>query len=420
MHRLLALAVVASLVLAGSVWAQGSGSIDFQGPLALPSGGPLSAGDIAVPTPPAPGPGPLPPPTPIITPGMLGVVGSPALPYVLPDGTQGFDAEVDALSYGRDWPWGPGVIFSVDEFAIGIPGPMPPDVFTEGIAGSMEASADTFVTTPAPWLVPPGFFGFNIAATDGDGFAPSGAPGIGLIEPNPPTPGMLPDHGDNLDALDVDMPGPWMGPDEPPPPIFPVFYSLDSAFPDPLEVPPANSGTAMANGFVGGDVLVTMAPGGPPAVYAPAAALGLDFGGMEPDLDDLDALALWDDGMVIDDPAGGEPVFFYHPDNDWLVYSVRRGSAVIGMPDLLSGAPIEEGDLLMSPLAFGAPIGAPPAIVLPAEAMGLATVRSGTAIEFNHGDDLDALDVVPEPGTLALLAFGALFGAAWALRRRVA
>jgi len=213
------------------------------------------------------------------------------------------------------------------------------------------------------------------------------------------------------------MPGPWMGPNEPPPPIFPVFYSLDSQFPDPLEAAPANSATAAANGFVGGDVLVSMGPGVPPAVYAPAAALGLDFGGQQPDVDDLDALALWDDGNVIDDPTGGEGVLFYDPASDWLVYSVRRGSALIGMPDLLTGAPIEEGDLLMSPLAFGAPIGAPPAIVLPAEAMGLATVRSGLA---NIGDDLDAVDVVPEPGSLALLALAGLVGAAWALRRRVA
>lgn len=404
MHKLLALAVVASLVLAGSVWAQGSGSIDFQGPLALPSGGPLSAGDIAVPTPPAPGPGPLPPPTPIITPAMLGLVAP---------GASG-DFEVDALSYGMDFPWGQMVVFSVDEFAVGTPGPMPPNVFTEGIAGAMEASADTFLTFPAPWIVAPGFFGFNTAVTDGDGFPPSGAPGIGLIEPNPPTLHLLPDPGDNLDALDVDMPGPWVDPNEPPPPVFPVFFSLDSGFVDPLEVAPANSGTAMANGFKGGDVLVSMGPGGPPKVYAPAAMLGLDFGGLDPDVDDLDALALWDDGMVIDDPAGGDPVLFYDPTSDWLVFSVRRGSAIIGMPDFLWGAPIAEGDLLMSPLSLGGAAGMPPGIVLPAEALGLTTVRSGA--ELN--DDLDALDVVPEPGTLALLGFGALVGAAWALRRR--
>jgi len=405
MHRLLTLAVVASLVLAGFAWAQGSGSIDFQGPSALPSGGFLSAGDIGVPTPPAPGPGPVPPPTPIIFPLTLGIGPSP-----LTD-----DSEVDALSYGRDFPDGADVYFSVDEFAVGIPG-LPPDVASEGAFGAMEASADTFISPGVLWGA--GGPGFNIAVQDGDGFLPSGAPGIGLIEPNPPSAGVLPDQGDNLDALDVDLPGPWSAAGQPPAPIFPVFFSLDSAFPDPLEGPPANSGTAGANGFVGGDVLVTMAPGGPPAVYATAGALGLDFGGQEPDVDDLDALALWDDGMVIDDPLGGPPILFYDPARDWLVYSVRRGSAVIGMLDLLTGTPIEEGDLLMSPLAFGAPIGAPPAIVLPAETLGLATMRSGLGHDF--GDDLDALDVVPEPGSLALLAFGALFAAAWALRRRAA
>jgi len=404
MYKRLALAVVASLALAGFVWAQGSGSIDFQGPLSIPQGGPLSAGDIAVPTPPAPGPGPLPPPTPIVTPPMLGLLAS----------GQSGDFEVDALSYGKDWRWGDTVEFSVDEFAAGLPGPAPPDVATEGVAGWMEASADTFTTVPAPWMVAPGFVGFNTDTMDGDGLAPPLPPiqGIGLIEPNPPTMGMLPDPGDNLDALDVDLPGPWPNPDQPPPPVFPVFFSLDSSFPDPLEVAPANSGTAVANGVVGGDVLVSMGPGAAPSVYASAAMLGLDFGGQQPDVDDLDALALWDDGNI--DPTHDS--LFYDPNSDWLVYSVRRGSALIGMPDLLTGAPIEEGDLLMSPLAFGAGIGAPPAIVLPAEAMGLATVRSGTA--WQYGDDLDALDVVPEPGTSALLAFGGLLAAAWALRRR--
>ena len=46
-------------------------------------------------------------------------------------------------------------------------------------------------------------------------------------------------------------------------------------------------------------------------------------------------------------------------------------------------------------------------IVIPAEALGLATLRSGTAGQFG-ADDLDALDVVPEPATLSLLALGGM------------
>ena len=59
-----------------------------------------------------------------------------------------------------------------------------------------------------------------------------------------------------LDALDIDEPaaGGYV--------LFPVYFSLDSAFADPLETwPPCNSGSAAANGFVGGDVLVTVASG---------------------------------------------------------------------------------------------------------------------------------------------------------------
>ena len=39
--------------------------------------------------------------------------------------------------------------------------------------------------------------------------------------------------------------------------------------------------------------------------------------------------------------------------------------------------------------------------------MGLATFRSGTVGQFG-ADDLDALDMVPEPATLSLLALGGI------------
>ena len=77
--------------------------------------------------------------------------------------------------------------------------------------------------------------------SDDDG-GPSGSgsayPGVGLIEPNGPLAGM-PDTGDNLDALDAVQPtpvgiiGPWL-------------FSLDSAFPDPLEGTPG-SGSASSS-----------------------------------------------------------------------------------------------------------------------------------------------------------------------------
>ena len=64
----------------------------------------------------------------------------------------------------------------------------------------------------------------------------------------------------------------------------------------------------------------------------------------------------------------------------------------------------------------GQPLGAPPAIAIFAEAIGLATARSGLV---NFGDDLDALDaVVPEPSSVSLLAGLAGFAAVVLWRRR--
>jgi len=124
-------------------------------------------------------------------------------------------------------------------------------------------------------------------------------------------------------------------------------------------------------------------------LYAPAAVLGLDFAG--PDTDDLDALILLEDG---DGVLTGLEV---------VLYSVRRGSAVIGAFDSLLGLPIEEGDVLTLPTAAGAF----PAIFIPAEALGLGTLRSGSTA-FTFGDELDALDLqgVPEPCKLPARLLG--------------
>jgi hypothetical protein len=180
-----------------------------------------------------------------------------------------------------------------------------------------------------------------------------------------------------------------------------VYFSLDSAFIDPLEGPEAveaGTGTALANGFVGGDVLAVLPGGGRPTLYAGAATLGLDvIGG--PDSDDLDALALLDDGDGV-----------FTPGLDLLLFSVRRGSAIVGTPDYF-GIPIEEGDILIDAYTGTggiAPVGSPPVVLIAGEWLGLATIRSDAITNFGFGDDLNALDVVPEPATLCLLLAGAL------------
>ncbi|MBI5863701.1 MAG: hypothetical protein HZB38_04180 [Planctomycetes bacterium] len=384
---------------AGLVLAQVSYSIDWQGPpIGFPStvfGVPITEGDIL--TPPffgPPAPGPLPPPSIAISggfgppaPGLM----LPAHPAAIghPPGVPGF-VELDALSYGNDYaPRAPGFpftewYFSVDEFAIGLPGtPMPPAVWTEGAMGAAQASADVFMNTLiggiSPCAFPAATMG-NTAVYDGDGLAPFGGPGVGLIEPNPPTPGIPVDPGSNLDALDVDT---FVAPGI----MIPVYFSLDAAFIDPLEGVP-NSGSAATVGAFGGDVLLSPLPGAPPFVWIPSFMLGLDL--MGTGTDDLDALAVWENGTGMYEPVAG--LFSWTTGaTDAVFFSVRRGSMLVlaGVPASRCGLPIEEGAILIPPVGPGLP----PRIWIPAEALGLATVRSGSAM-MGFGDDLDALDIV--------------------------
>ncbi len=419
---------IASL-LAGTAVAQPTYSIDFQGPTAAP-GGPfgISDGDILTPV----GPGVVAPPAIVIP-----AVGGPATLGLGPAGIHG-GHEVDALSYGHepllqnDLLASHGWTFSVDEFAIGAPGVPGPSVTTEGAFGLMEASADIFASPTPPGPLP-AFAGVNFGAFDGNGGAtPFPAPGLNLVEPNPPTFGALPDVGDNLDAWDIDSP-----------PGDPVYFSLDSVFGEPFEVFPANTGTAVANAFVGGDVLVST--GAAPALYADSRFLGLN-GGVPSgipntlDFDDLDALVLWDDGDAIYQPTTGPYSWLaggpFGPATDMLLYSLRRNSALLlvagGTLDALgSGLAITEGDILIPvETAPGSGIFAP-GIFIPAEALGISTVRSGGGFASGlfanprHGidlwdDELDALDVeqliIPEPTSMMLMLVG--LAAACSLRQK--
>lgn len=375
----LSAALLLAAGFATSAGAQPTFSVDVQGPTAATPlldgflGSPISDGDIlthAAPGPPGPNPelpGPLPPPG-IEVGAAVAAVGVVAGGLGVAPSLFGC-FEVDALSYGFDA--GDALYFSVDEYATGLPGPSPPNVFSEGSAGLAEASADVFRYLGS--LVPsaPGPGPGNTAHIDGDGLAPSGLPGLGLLEPNPPTIGVLPDVGDNLDALDLDTVLPFFA--------GPIFFSLDAAFPDIFEpTPPVNCGTAAASGFSGADVLVTF-PGAAPVLAVPGLVLGLDLGGFG--TDDLDALMFADADGSLTLTLG-----------DTLFFSVRRGSAVIGALDSTFGAPIEEGDILMPPPAAGLP----PSIFIAAENLGLGTLRTGSAGPFGP-DDLDALDVAPSP-----------------------
>ena len=295
--------------------------------------------------------------------------------------------EVNASSYGRDallqeqtTGYRYEILFSVDEFAVGLAGGGPRSV--TGEAAAFEAAADIFITevdTPGPIFAN----GENIVMRDGNGEGAGTqggalAPGIGLKEPLIPSPN-VPETGDNLDSLDLYSEGA---------PPFPYFFSLQAGFPDPEQpnVPVADSAGNQTdpNGlpFRGGDVIVLNGLG-QTLLYAPADQLGLDFVG-GPNSDDIDALVLRENGVPGYQPslAPFDWLPGAGPPRDMLFYSVRRGSAVIGQPDSRFGIAIGEGDLLGPPL----PGASTPAIYISAERMGINFDDDLVACDFRDGE----------------------------------
>ncbi|MCY2961360.1 MAG: hypothetical protein NTY35_14450 [Planctomycetota bacterium] len=296
--------------------------------------------------------------------------------------------EVDAISFGNEDRYPapmagqtrPRLYFSVDRFAQGLPTTFgTPSVRTEALG--RDAASDVF--TPVFDFVPPVAPGTvqpsNRLVFDGNG-SPSTtgglAPGLGLFEPHSLPPSPAADAGDNLDALSV---GPL-----PTGPQAAIYYSLDGGFPDPNGVP--NSNSAQLNGFSPAAVLRKLIVTGSPTVYASPSQLGLS-----PFQDDLDALILSDNGDGIFQPSQ-TPYDWVGPltgGTDMLLYSVRRGSVVVGQTDSLLGLPIEPGDILTTPVAGG---NGRPGIFIAAEALGLSTQRSG-----GPRDELDAIALELDP-----------------------
>lgn len=365
-------------------------SIDWQGQtlgeIDSLGGVPITDADLLIPV-----GGPFPSPTaPLDKPGIL-LPGSFLQFYStcqghIPGSSCGI--EINALSYGRDAVLLPapnyrfGLYFSVDEHAVGIPTPTPwGTVFGE--AQNNEASADVFVTHfqgPGPFPIPVGLPGENIQVMDGDGRRNQGtafAPGLGLTEPNPASPA-LPDQGSNLDALNLGAPLDL--------PNDKIYFSLQGGVLDPLEGVIAHNDSAQLQGHTSGDVLVFDPSTGQVTVYASADELGLNFNG---GFDDVDAVAV----VEINGTAGFQrPQAMY----DWIpggtgdlvLFSVRRGSSVIGRPDSQFNLPIVPGDVLMAPIGNGFLGNMAPAIFATAESLGLQVDRLNAT-----SDELDALDV---------------------------
>jgi hypothetical protein len=374
---------------------------------------PITEGDVLTPPIGAPAFGPLQNPIQRLSGQFLGLQNYSAC-VGHPPGTA-CEIELDAISSGHDIKFVPGqtglvgggggggpegagsadrrrVWYSVDEYAAGhVSTPTTPvhaSVFNQGnplippgSPGVFEACADVFVDTDLPsGPIPPTFTPRNSAGSiDGNGLVSANGFryfGLGLEEPRP-TNTPFPHPGDNLDALEIGTDIAAQG--------F-AYVSLDSAFFDRLEGV-FNTGSAAANGFRGGDVLRT-SPGAGLTLYAPATALGLDQ--LAPDQDDLDALILADNGDGLFVPSL-TPYDWLAGATDMLIFSVRRGSAIVNQPDSIFGAPIQPGDLLVPPVAGG---NGRPGIFIAAEALGLRTFRG---VAGAHGDDVDALDVTDKP-----------------------
>ena len=294
--------------------------------------------------------------------------------------------ELDGLSFGDDYRFetAPGLLppstraklwFSVDKYAVGIVGSIAiPNVRSEAPVGDSAADVFTALDLPPgplpPFAIPPA----NTGLFDGNGLVSGSGhsyPGVGLVEPTSPLPG--PDTGDNIDALAI---GPL-----PTGPGAAVYFSLDAGFIDPL-TGLLNTDSASAQGVPAAAVLRKLLSGGSPTVWATPLQLGLDLSG--PGTDDLDALILFENGTGVFEPSLTPYDWLAPGGPDMLLFSVRRGSALIGQTDSIFGLPIEPGDVLTTPSTPGGR----PGIFIAAENLGLATVRSSGVI---FGDDLDAL-----------------------------
>lgn len=392
--RRLALLALASAGLGIPASAQATFSIDWHSvTVGAPEGcslTPITEGDILTPLAGAAAFGPLGAPCIAIDGGATGVGMMGFFTCIGHPGGTPCRVELDALSYGNDARMESAAgslgiyLFSTDEYAVGGVAPvLAPSLATEAPVG--DSSTDIWRSGSglppgphAPFASPVG----HIGLFDGDGLLSGSAevyPGLGLVEPNFP---IVPNVGDNLDAFDLDET--FSGT------AFPatgVFYSLDAAYVDPL-TGQINVGTGGGNLASGADVLISIAPGGPPAIWAPAALLGLSLTGFE---DDLDALAVWENGTGTFEPSQVPYDWMVAGGPDMVLFSVRRGSPVVGMPDSIFGVPICEGDILTTPLPTGSGGVSPfPGIFCAAENLGLATSR----VPGGFSDDVNALDTL--------------------------
>ena len=296
--------------------------------------------------------------------------------------------ELDAVSFGADAlllsnpAYTFNIYFSVDEFAQGLPlGGQDATVASE--AAQQEAAADVFLSRLqgvgpfVPGQVAPN----NLQVADGNGSTTSGSgftPGLGLVEPSPPN-SQVPDLGSNLDAFELSG--------STNPATQKIYFSLQGGVQDPLEPLGVFFDSANLEGFQGGDILVFDPLTNSVSVYATADQLGLDLAGVV-GVDDVDGLIVVENGVPGYQPPGA--LYDWQTGtSDLILFSVRRGSDIIGTQDSLLNLPIGPGDVLIPPIGGGFAGPMPPGVFVPSSTLGLGPM--------DEVDALDAGDVGDEP-----------------------
>ncbi len=345
-----------------------------------------------------------------------GMILGPAVPgpphLVPPNGTY-----LNAVSPNRR-PIGPdrapkiALDFSVDRGTQGLPGSA---LFGETVglgAGPLgvQQSGDIyrstlsfthpgfFAGTLAPGILPPvptfggvlptaGIGGSNSLIFDESvlGLTVAGAPGLltppGVIAPAPPFP-LLHDNVDAYSNTAMDTTGDAITDVE-------FFFAIAPAESVLVGLSPSDIFDVGAG-----------APGSPGVPYAPAPASGMDsFGTFS---DDIDALVVWDHGAIGGPGFGGPGA---EPVRDYALFSLGEGSATLGAL-IAAGVPVNGSTIFFTDFT-----GAFAIYALDID-IGVDPFAAGFFAPYAN---VDALDIVPAPPTLGLVA---LLGLAGARRRR--